>query len=830
MTLQSAGPRRTAQSTDDGGALRRFAVVITARPRLVILVWALLIAVCAPFALHLNSSLTRQGASKVVPGTGSARAEQVVEHSFPAHSQYELTVTIEASNVYAPQVRRLMSDLDQRIESARRAGQVLQSTSAFTVLRDAAVRFLRQAAAPLAGLSGPDLDDAVNAAVATGRIPPSLRAPVAVVAADPTAVTATATKLAATTDWRSFPVAVPAEQSGRLLSADGHVALISVSFARQRGHDPDFSWLRTAAATGATRAGGGITTHVTGEIALLHDTYATAEADNSTMEIAAYVIILIVLLLFFRAVIPAVITLVSIGLAMYVSEAALYAISRQVTLTQFTVTIMTFVMLGAGIDYSMLLSSRYRQERLAGLPHRQAVVNATARAGESILLAGAAVVLAFGTTLLSPVDWIPPLGYGGLVGIPIILGAALTITPCLLMLLGDRFFALGYRPLADLERDSFLGRHLGRTAEFARRRRVAIVLAFAAVTVPLAVVTATHSSTADPVALSPATDSKAGFTLVATRWNDGAALPTIIAGKAAPGLVSGGKLTARGRRAVTDLTARLAALPGVAEVDAVTRPFGSVWTNAQFDAMPDTLRGDFLSADGALRIVAVPQDHPYSPAAKATVRRLVGVVAADRTVGALDVGGATSVDTQYGDALTRSLWQMVALVSIGMFVLLMFALRSVLVPARLIATIMLSNVWAIGLTVLIFRDLLGDQIIDDLPIFLVILMMGLGMDYEIFLVTRVRELLRVGVDQEGATVRAVVDTGRVINAAGLVMAGCLGTMVLSSTVMLREYGTGLGLAVLLDSTLIRMLLVPATLLLPHRYNWWMPRLRRRRAA
>jgi putative drug exporter of the RND superfamily len=101
--------------------------------------------------------------------------------------------------------------------------------------------------------------------------------------------------------------------------------------------------------------------------------------------------------------------------------------------------------------------------------------------------------------------------------------------------------------------------------------------------------------------------------------------------------------------------------------------------------------------------------------------------------------------------------------------------------------------------------------------------MGLGMDYEIFLMTRVRDLVRRGMDDGEAATTAVVDTGRVITAAGLVMAGSLGTMALSSTLMLRQYGVGLGTAVLLDATLVRMLLVPASLLLLGRCNWWLPR-------
>lgn len=819
--------------------LLRLAEGLTARPKTVLVIWVLVIAACFPFASQLNDVLTKQGASKVVPGTSSARADRLVEESFPARSQRESIVAIGAPDVRSTRLRAMLADLDEQIATRVRTGEVQQSTSAYTLYRDSTTEYLKrlrtQVDQQLAAAQTPSTPDtrrqAVDAAVAAGQVPAALADPArqAVAVTDDAQLLPISAAFTKATDWRTFPVPVPAEAVDRLVAKDGKATLVSVSFAKRAGHDPDVDWLRSAIADAQRAAGAGpdVEAHVTGELALIKDTYKKAEDDNALMETVAYAIIFLVLLLFFRAVVPAVLTVAAIGLAMTVSQAALFALGHGVTLTQFTITIMNFVMLGAGVDYSMLLSSRYRQERLAGRSPKDAAVHATAHAGESMLLAAVAVVLAFGATLFSPVDWIPPLGYGGLIGIPIVLLAALTLTPALLVLLGDRFFWLGRDPLADLEHGSALGRHLKRAADLARRRKVAIVLLFAAVTVPFAVITAQHRSTADPVALSPATDSRTGFELVAREWGDASVLPTLVVGRPDPGVVDGQHhLTDSGRKAVTDLTDKLAAVPGVARVSAVTRPFGTPVSAADLDALGPDVRRDYLSDDGALRIVVELADKPYTEAAVHTVDRIQDVTAAARGVGPLAVGGATQVDRQYGDALDSSFWQMIGLVSVGVFVMLVFALRSLLIPIRLILTIMMSNVWAIGITVLVFHFWLDKAIIDDLPIFLTVLMMGLGMDYEIFLVTRVRDLVRGGADQESATVGAVVDTGRVINAAGLVMAGSLGTMALSSTIMLQEYGAGLGLAVLLDATLIRMLFVPATLLLFRRYNWWLPSLRR----
>ncbi|TCO62238.1 MMPL family transporter [Actinocrispum wychmicini] len=793
--LVSPAPERSKPGRSGGGlqrVLQRVAEGIVRRHKLVIVAWLVVIAASTPFAFQLSSVLTKQGASKVVPGTSSADVERLVEQDFPQRSQRETLLVLTAPDVREPRVRQFLAAVDAGLSERVARGEIDQTVSAYTIYRDAATAYLTQ-------LQGPD------------------------------GIRTAAADLALRTDWAKFPVPVPPEVVSTVISSSGGTTLVSVSFSKKAGNDPDVDGLRALAARSLHDAGldGVAQVHATGELALIHDTYAKADADNGTMETAAYVIILLVLLLFFRAVVPAVVTLVSIGLAMNVSQAALFGLGHAVTLTQFTVTIMTFVMLGAGVDYSMLLSSRYRQERLAGRSVREAVVHATTHAGESVMLAGGAVALSFGATLLSPVDWIPPLGYGGLLGIPIILLAALTLTPALLTLFGDKFFLLGRKPLADMESTGLLSRYLRRVSAVASRRKIAVTLLFLLVTVPFGFVVASNHSTADPVALSPDTDSKRGFELVAKEWGHGTVFPTVIAGPIAAGAADGTKLTDSGYQAVTDLGDRLAGVPGVSEVDTVARPFGKALPRAEVTDLPPDVRKDFLADNGTLRIVVKLKDEPYSAAASDTVKRVETVLSdAGKAVGNLELGGATRVDEQYGSALNSSFWQMVLLVSLGVFLMLLLTIRSLVIPLHLIGTIMMSNVWAIGVTVLLFRDVFGLPVIDDLPIFLIILMMGLGMDYEIFLVTRVRDLVRGGMANGPATMRAVVDTGRVITSAGLVMAGSLGTMVLSSTIMLQQYGTGLATAVLLDATLVRMLFVPATLLLFGKYNWWLPKLRR----
>lgn len=817
--------RRSAQEV-----LRRAGEWIVAHPVAVLAAWLAAVVLATPWALRLDDVLSEQGASKIVPGTSSAQVAERLEKAFPNHSERETAIVLTAEDVRALPARRLQAVIDASMEPLLAQGKVISTTSSFTLRRDAVLVVLneldRQVGLSTAGVSPAVRQARLDAAVAAGAVPPPF---VALARQAVTAPPAMWPKLAGdftvTADWGAFPIAI---DDSPLVSADASTALVSIGYS-PRGPDPDLAELREKVRELVEGLGqsGSIRASVTGELALVQDTYDRAEADNALMEQVAYAIIVVVLLLFFRAVLPAILTVAMIGLAMNVSQAWLYLVGDRVPLTQFTATIMTFVMLGAGVDYSMLLSSRYRQERVAGHPPREALVRAFTHAGESIALAGTAVVIAFSATLLAPVDWIPPLGYGGLVGVPVILLAALTITPALIALLGDRFFWLGWRPLTDLESRGGLARHLRAMAGVSRRAPKTVVLAFLVATVPFVAIVCTHTLTADPVALSPDTDARTGYQSVAKHWGAGTLLPTVVVGTLDKGTLDEGTLdegtpSASALARLAQVSTDLAGVDGVERVLSATQPAGMPLTPAEQAELPADVVRDYIAPDGTTRIVVVLGGEPLSAQGRASLEQVESVIARS-DLPDLQVGGATLVDKQYDEQLRSSFWIMVTLVSGGIFLLLLFSLRSLAVPIRLILTIFMSNVWAVGITFGIFAMWLGDAVINDLPVFLVILMMGLGMDYEIFLMTRVRDLVKSGMDDAEAAGQAVVDTGRVITAAGLVMAGSLGTMALSSTLMLRQYGVGLGTAVLLDSTAIRMLLVPASLLLLRRYNWWLPR-------
>jgi hypothetical protein len=191
------------------------------------------------------------------------------------------------------------------------------------------------------------------------------------------------------------------------------------------------------------------------------------------------------------------------------------------------------------------------------------------------------------------------------------------------------------------------------------------------------------------------------------------------------------------------------------------------------------------------------------------------------------VGGETASVADLANSSAADYFNMTALVLVGVFVVLMIALGSIFTPLRLIFTILLSISWAMAAVIYIFHTYVGMELIWILPIMLLVIMLGLGLDYDIFLVTRIREYVVGGAKDDEAIETAVERTGGIITATGLVTAGAFGTMMLSQIPMLQQLGLAFFIVVILDATLTRVYLVPSIMRHMKRLNWWAPgRIRR----
>ena len=186
------------------------------------------------------------------------------------------------------------------------------------------------------------------------------------------------------------------------------------------------------------------------------------------------------------------------------------------------------------------------------------------------------------------------------------------------------------------------------------------------------------------------------------------------------------------------------------------------------------------------------------------------------------LGGVTPVLNDVRSNTNRDLTIMALVVIAGLFLVLLFVLGSVLIPIRAILTILLSVSWTLALTIVLFQFWRGFEIIFILPLALFVMAMGLGMDYDIFIITRVREEVAKGKPDSEAIAEAMTRTGGIISACGIVMAGAFATLLLNPSPFLQEIGFALAFAILLDSMVVRIYLVPAIMVLAGRGNWWAP--------
>jgi RND superfamily putative drug exporter len=219
-------------------------------------------------------------------------------------------------------------------------------------------------------------------------------------------------------------------------------------------------------------------------------------------------------------------------------------------------------------------------------------------------------------------------------------------------------------------------------------------------------------------------------------------------------------------------------------------------------------------------------DEPYAASSVASINsiRSVGATVDNQSseITSVYVGGGTASTYDASVMTQQDFAGILVLVIAGIYLVLMFVLGSVLVPARSILTIMISISWTLGLTLLLFQYVVGTPVLWLVPMVLVIVCLGLGLDYDILLVTRVREEMLNGHNDEESIVRAVDHTGGIITACGIIMATAFGTMMLSDSIMLKEFGFALALAIMLDAFFVRIYLFPAMMSLMGKWNWYAP--------
>ncbi len=622
------------------------------------------------------------------------------------------------------------------------------------------------------------------------------------------------------------PDDLPDMVAARLQSEDTHHALAVVSL---RG---DY---RTAARVypelRRSLRPTGLTTLFTGYLAFRHDLDATLERDLLVAEAISLPLAVLVLLLVFRTVVAALLPVFVGGLAVATGIAGVMALSHVVDVAAYAINVASLIGLGVAIDYSLFIVSRYRDELAAGRPYDEALQVAVATAGRAVAFSGLAVGIGLSGLVFLRGSFLAPMGLAGAIVVLLAVVFALTFLPALLSLLGPRIHA-GQMPF--VPRDPAPG---GRWRRLARgvMKRPLLVLAPALVILVSLGIPFLHLrlAVADVSVLPRRTEARRGWELLARAFPDHAATRIYVVNR----FPSAPVLTEARALAVYDQSRWIASLPGVRAVESLVDlgpMFDRASTAAVATTAPDQLSDEvrFLREATVGRSIVVLQVLTEAPPASDAARRLVRTIRGRRSVadGTVIVTGQTADDLDVGAFIRARASTAVAFVVAMTYLVLLVLLRSVLLPLKAVLMNFLSIGASFGALVWIFQDGHGagflrfepGPIDPTLPVLLFCTVFGLSMDYEVLMLTRMHEEFERTGDNTHAVAEGLERTGRLITSAAAIMVSVFAAFALATVVAMKAMGVALAVAVALDATLVRVLVVPATMRLLGDANWWAP--------
>ena len=574
------------------------------------------------------------------------------------------------------------------------------------------------------------------------------------------------------------------------VSPDGRIGFAELTFDLPASDLGPAPFEALAGAIAPARAAG-VTAELGGDAV-----FVNADAETSGTEAVGLLAALVVLVVAFGTVVAA---LVPIGLALVavaVGVGGITLLANAMEVSTSAPTVAAMIGLGVGVDYALFIGARYRENRSRGQDNAAALAGAMGSSGAAVVFAGGTVVVAMAALALTGLGVLTSIGLATSLVVLIAVAAATTLLPALLSLLGDRIDTgrlLRRRRTPVRAQDSAWWRFAHRVSG----RPWPYLLAATAVLLALAAPALGMQLAFPDAGDEPTTAThRRAYDLLAEGFGPGVNGPLlIVADLRTPGLDT---------ETLPALTERLAADPGIAVVgEPQTAPTG----------------------DAAV-LPAVPATGPADPATSQTIERVRGLVP-----NGVYVSGFTAMVDDLTGQLDDTLPVFIAAILAASFLLLMLVFRSIVVPLKAALMNLLSVGGAYGVLVAVFQcgwlgDLFGFEgpvpIASPIPVIMFGILFGLSMDYEVFLLSRIREeYLRTG-DNAESVARGLAATGRVITSAALIMVAVFLSFVANPSPAVKMFGLGLATAIALDATIVRMLVVPASMALLGRANWWLP--------
>lgn len=610
----------------------------------------------------------------------------------------------------------------------------------------------------------------------------------------------------------------------------------------------------------------GLTHHVTGIGGIAADQATGVVESFDRTAVVTVVLVLVILFLIYRSAVAALVPLLTIGLAFGVANGLVaYAAQAGLKVNTMVGTFMVVMVFGAGTDYCLFLTSRYREDLHAGDPVAVTVKRTTMIIGAVIAASAATVIVGFTSMIGADFGIFKTMGPAIGLAIAVTLLAGLTLTPALLRLAGSKAF--WPRSLDDIRGEAErVPPRWHRLADTVQRWPSHALLASIIVLQIPAAGLGWYSQSFNLVTDLPAgDDSRAGFETVEDHYPGGVISPVYLM------VTADGPILANDRLAAIDrLTDALRSQPGLGQVRSITQPAGEPLTPDNIGELtggitdpaalgfdqntdlgplfeklnsPDGLRitgdiidqypglvdmlGLLLGNDGnTTRLIVALEGNPYDNTALDAFERIddtaAEALAGTALTGAeINLGGPSSFYADMREISNNDFRVIVAVILGAIFVVLALLLRSLVAPFYLLASVVLSYAATMGITVAVFQGLLGAEGITFwLAPFLFVILVALGADYNIFIMSRIREEADAGHEIHDAVRRGLTLTGRVITSAGLILAGTFAALLIAPLPNLQQIGFGVTVGILIDTFLVRSIMVPAATMLLGRWAFW----------
>ncbi|MBV9818178.1 MAG: MMPL family transporter [Solirubrobacterales bacterium] len=541
---------------------------------------------------------------------------------------------------------------------------------------------------------------------------------------------------------------------------------------------------------------------------------------TESSELIGIIAAIVILTLTFGTVTAMVLPILTAIFGLLTTLAIIRILGHVTTVPTVAPTVATMIGLGVGIDYALFIVTRHLRGLRDGLPLPESIARATATSGGAVFFAGCTVTIALVSLAVAQIPLVTTLGLMAGIAVVVAVIAALTLLPALLAILGPRINSLRVRtpPTDEQARQGLWAKWAADIARFPVVAGLAALVILIPLMIPLLSLNLGQQDTA---ALSTSTTARRAYDLISKNFGPGVNGPLLIAvSLKSPAKASSQSSSSSSQSDQRATDPRLATL----QKDVSSTSGVAAVTPMQINQAGTTAYFNAISKNG-----------PAEDATTNLVRHLRSSVIPSAEKGTdmtAYIGGSTAAYDDLASSISSKLPLQILVVIALSFALLILAFRTLVVPAQAAVMNLLSIAASYGVLTAVFQygwlsgviGLHGSvPIVSYVPLFMFAILFGLSMDYEVFLVSQIEEHVHAGEDNRSSVISGLVTSARVITAAALIMVFVFGSFLLNGDPTIKEFGVGLAVAVILDATVVRCLLVPALMVLMGKVNWYLPR-------